>query len=205
MSQQALGLQHTECRSTDFILLGSIFILRCFINPGSAHKVLKGIFVLRCWHVVGMNMQAGGSVGMDWDVFSWHCHREKDEDVSSLIPSALQTPLPKPIASKTALPCLQPVVSHNCLARQWGVSQGFCNRFSQMTVWKEVQNTARMGANNHGKSSRKWSCTLLFPFLQFTSCLQLDMLCGSSFCIHPLQGQILPSGLCLSGNQNEKK
>lgn len=200
--RQALGFQHTECRSTDFILPGSIFILRCCINPGSAHKVLKGIFVWRHWHVVGTNTQAGGRVGMDQDPFSWHCHREKDEDVSSLIPSAPWTPLPKPMPSKTALPCLQPVVSHNRLARQWGVSQGFCNRFNQMTVWKEVQKAARMGASNHSKSSGQWSCTLLFAFVRFTASLQL---CRSSFCIRPLQGQVLPSGLCLPGNQNEKQ
>lgn len=155
--RQALGIQHTGCTSADFILPGSILILRCYIDLGSAHKFLNGIFVRRHWYVVGMNTQAGGSVGMDRDLFSWHCHREKDKDISSLIPSAPLTPLPKSIASKTALPCLQPVVPHNRLARQWGVSQGFCNRFNQMTVERSAK-----GSKNGGRQPRQvlWAMVL---------------------------------------------
>lgn len=72
-----------------------------------------------------------------------------------------------------------------------------------MTAWKAVQKTAKMGVSNHGESSGQWFCNLLFPFLWFTSSLQLEVLCGSSIC--PLQGQVLPSVLCLSGNQNDRK
>lgn len=43
--RQGLGFQYRECRSRHFILPGSIFLLRCNIDPGSAHKALNGIFV----------------------------------------------------------------------------------------------------------------------------------------------------------------
>lgn len=132
--RQGLGFRDRDCRSRDFILSGSIFLLSCYTDPASAHKV-PNVFVWRHWHVVGRKAQPGGTVGMEQDPFSWHCHRDKDRDISSLIPSALQTPPPKPTTSK-ALPAACSLTEP--LQRQWGVSQGFCNGLYQITVWKEV-------------------------------------------------------------------
>lgn len=67
-----------------------------------------------------------------------------------------------------------------------------------MTVWKEVGKSARMGANNHSKLSVQWLCTLPFPILQFTFSA---VLCGLSFSIFTLQGQVIPSGWYLLDNK----
>lgn len=167
-------------------------MLRCFIDPESAHKS-TGYF---CAEELagGRDKHAGGREHGDGRGSLW------------LAPPHIKTwpSCPHPpelIANKSAQPFPQTAASRNRLARKRGVSQGFCNRFNRMTVGKEVGKAARMGANSHGKLSVQWLCTLLFPVLQFTFSA---VLCGLSSSIFTLQGQVGPSGLCLLDNKISK-
>lgn len=164
--RQGLGFQHRECRSRHFILPGSIFLLRCYIDPGSAHKVLNGIFVeaLAC----------SRKEGTGW----W----ESGDGAGSLQPALSQRQgqghlLPDPFcpihtSTKTnhqqSWPCLQPVVSQNPLSKTVGC-------FTRLLQWalpnhcveRGVKPTGMGAGSHHNGLALFCSCS---PALLSLSC-----------------------------------
>lgn len=104
------------------------------------------VFLWGHWHVIGKKAQAGGSLGMEQDLFSWHCHRDKDRDISSLIPSALQTPPPKPITNKVNPTCS--LTEPSC--KDIGVfHKAFATGFTKLLCGKRCETNRNGGSHCH--------------------------------------------------------